>query len=310
MMIAAALGPMRVQAVVKGLPQVDRSMDSGTGWHELFTKLWPNSSSTAKGNMHLPHLQHGAYKRYLHWLYNVSSDDRDQRPSLRWSHLDVLYLDGFARALLAVEQVILPPGCPMDERTPYMGRVVHAPRQVAWFRRSLPLQPMPNSSWVEITHCSGSRFERNAYWTYAARGSGLYVNVGRTIAFLKHEDAAYFFLGRACNGPQWCGGQPINSCLMQCNDELPAVMGAAKSKGFDSVQFVGHCDMRCAACGHEIVLLGMAGGDACSSTIEYRQGIDAEQPCDCVASPTLTSERGMCATCRGSRSARERGMPL
>jgi len=287
------------------LPAVDRSMDRGTRWNQLFAKLQPNSSFPSRAEM-----QQGAFRRYLHWLYNLSGDAlhqrHSQRQALRWNDFDLLYLDSVLGSPLRESQVVLPPHCPMDEQTPYMGRVVHAPRQVAWFRRSAPFEPRLNSSWVEVTHCSGSRFEHSAYWAYAARGSGFYINVGRTIAFAGHKDAASYFLGRACHGPRWCGGEPTNACLMQCNHELPAIMDAAKYRGFDSVQFVGHCDMRCAACGHEIALVGIAGVGACSSSIEYRQGADANQPCECVASPVLTSERGMCATCRGSGRDKER----
>jgi hypothetical protein len=288
---------------------IDSSMDRSTPWRNLFEQeLISNSSDNALYNTSsawqkavLATLMHQQphHTSHIHHA-NQSQQLKQQQPDKHWGQVDMLYLSG-ANLLFKDQRVVLPPKCPTDEHTPYLGRVVHAPRQVAWFRR-LP-RAMPNESWVEVTHCAGSVYERKGYWTYAARGSGLYVNIGRTIAFASHEDAVVFFWGRKCRGPRWCGGEPVNSCLMQCGSELPLIMDEAKQRGFKSVQFIEHCDMRCGACGHEIVLVAIDGRAACSAAIEYRQGANASLPCDCIASPTLTSERGMCATCR--RSVRE-----
>lgn len=42
--------------------------------------------------------------------------------------------------------------------------------------------------WIEITHCTRGLTEAG-YWMYALRGSGVFVNVGRTIVFDRHGDA-------------------------------------------------------------------------------------------------------------------------
>ena len=167
--------------------------------------------------------------------------------------------------------------------------------QAVWFRRDAPFTPARDHAWVEMTHCGGAFNEAHNYWVYRARGSNLWINVGRTIAFGGHEDAAVHFLNRTCGGERWCG--EVN-CLMQCDADLPLILRKARHSGFDSVQFINHCDMRCGLCGHEIVLTGIAGTEACNPKVAYRRGLNASEPCECVASPTLTSERGRCATCR------------
>lgn len=119
----------------------------------------------------------------------------------------------------------------------------------------------------------------------------------------------------------WCH---YGNCLNQCDAELPVMVQVALREGFDSIQFVGHCDMRCnlcanaleaplpqlhlahravlssrrsertraCRCGHELVLLGVPGTEACHAAIEYRRGWNASLPCACRPSATLSSERG------------------
>ena len=181
---------------------IDSSMDRSTPWRNLFEQeLISNSSDNALYNTSsawqkavLATLMHQQphHTSHIHHA-NQSQQLKQQQPDKHWGQVDMLYLSG-ANLLFKDQRVVLPPKCPTDEHTPYLGRVVHAPRQVAWFRR-LP-RAMPNESWVEVTHCAGSVYERKGYWTYAARGSGLYVNIGRTIAFASHEDAVVFFWGR------------------------------------------------------------------------------------------------------------------
>ena len=77
-------------------------------------------------------------------------------------------------------------------------------------------------------------------------------------------------------------------------------LDVVRAAGFDSIQFYGHCDMRCNLCGHELVLLGHSGVHACNPAISYRRGRHANMPCTCVGSPHITSERGMCAWCNES----------
>ena len=68
------------------------------------------------------------------------------------------------------------------------------PRGSVWKRAALPVGPTPSHSWVEVTHCGKSGQGRNedgtpaaivddaVPWFYPARGSGVSINVGRTVS--------------------------------------------------------------------------------------------------------------------------------
>jgi hypothetical protein len=67
---------------------------------------------------------------------------------------------------------------------------------VSWERETYRGFPVANNSWVEVTHCSQSRNLRRGYawqfgpmWLYPAPGSGVSINVGRTVV-MSHADAA------------------------------------------------------------------------------------------------------------------------
>ena len=213
---------------------------------------------------------------------------------------------------------------------------IHCPLEMAWrprvHRRRESGAPgggfakLPGSSWVEVTHCGGSDWERSAPFFYAARGSGLWIYLGKTAAFAAHEHAVQHFLQRKCSDPKPDQG------LLQCDNELEAMAEAARQRGFDTIQFTRHCDAKCELCLHEIVVLragergtggeggkggaggaggtggaGGAGGTGCTGGaacphIEYRRGLRAQWPCQCVphSSSVGTSwrpYRGACATC-------------
>jgi len=183
-----------------------------------------------------------------------------------------------------------------------------APHQplVAWMYRSPPFQAIPSDTWVEVTHCGGSGFESHASWYYVVTGSAVYVNVGKTIAFNGHEEAVRHFLDRAC----------INAEQDQCNEELlEDLPRAALAAGYKSMQFVLHRDFDCwdddydvNGVGHELMIfqtsspgiLGSGGDMTCPPGIEFRTGVDASLPCDCVESDSLRSVRGKCVVCAGS----------
>lgn len=67
---------------------------------------------------------------------------------------------------------------------------------VSWDRGPLGGFPVANHSWVEVTHCpqghaghKGFAWQFGPMWLYAAPGSGVSINVGRT-AVMSHSDAA------------------------------------------------------------------------------------------------------------------------
>ena len=281
---------------------VDSSMQR-TDWAQLLTQLATSSlpAVTAAGTTHAPPPHSLGWRNYLQDLYGKLPSDRTlPRPG----DLDMLWRwpinssrrnrggDGDG------SRVVLPPRCPSVWDDPYLGRVVHAPGEAVWLARRPPFKAVANASWTEVTHCGGGWNERHAHWMYVSRGSGLYVHVGRTISFDTHEAAVHHFLGHGCSGEPWCH---YGNCLQQCNDELAPMSLAARAAGFDSVQFVAHCDMRCNLCGHELVLGGMSGTHPCSPNITYRQGLGATSPCRCQPSAVRTSERGRCASCAEER---------
>ena len=144
-----------------------------------------------------------------------------------------------------------------------------------------------------MTHCGGSDFEASAAFYYAARGSGLWINVGRTVAFGTHDDAVRYFLKRNCT-LRGVGAH-------ECDPFLKRVMVVAAHQGFDSVQFLGHCDAKCNTCLHEVAVLREHGRLACPP-VTYRSGSRAQLQCTCVehSSSVGTKERpdrGGCASC-------------
>jgi len=93
--------------------------------------------------------------------------------------------------------------CPRRRDLPFKRLNWHAPFSNAAYvniRSALdgPAAPAANGSWVEVTHCGGSKFEESSAWFYALRGSGISLNLGKTLAFENHQDASIYFLGRPC----------------------------------------------------------------------------------------------------------------
>ena len=175
--------------------------------------------------------------------------------------------------------------CPRKMHVPFLLRAPHSPL-IPWLKREIPSLPTPSFTWVEVTHCAGSRHERAGAWFYAACGSALFINIGRTRSFHSHADAVRHYLG-------------VAGCTDgTCNAELPRIARRARAAGLDSLQFLGHCDLECEDCAHEIVLLSFSGEAACPAGIAFRTGIDASKHCTCEQTIALRSARGFCAACK------------
>ena len=158
--------------------------------------------------------------------------------------------------------------------------------------------PLPSDALAEVTHCGGSMFEHNETWHYVMRGSGLFVRIGKTKAFETHDEASKFFLNRKCKD-RWNADHRWSP---QCNQELHSIMAVAASRGFDSLQFTGHCDARCGSCGHELVMLRFDGSSACPRGLQYYSASGA--PCKCIQ--WGASARGGCAMCDSVARALDR----
>ena len=117
--------------------------------------------------------------------------------------------------------------------------------------------------------------------------------MGRTAAFGTHDDAVRYFLKRNCT-LRGVGAH-------ECDPFLKRVMVVAAHQGFDTVQFLGHCDAKCNTCLHEVAVLREHGRLACPP-VTYRSGSRAQLQCTCVehSSSVGTKERpdrGGCASC-------------
>lgn len=142
--------------------------------------------------------------------------------------------------------------------------------------------PSPSHARVEITHCRAEdAVERGGLWGYRTVGSGVFADIGSTIAFAHHEDAwRHFAVSRAGGDTDW-----------------HVVYERARASGFDSLQFTGHWDMRCGNDAVEIVFLGVKGVEApCSSGLRLYAGWNGSRPCRCVRMPNVLVD-AMCISC-------------
>ena len=252
-------------------------------------------------------LRPGAWDGYVAALYGGTAKGA---PTI--GDVDLVYdVDGL------LDGVTVDFACPARDDRPFKRFNWHAPyNEVHYFRRRTAVDRPPaahgNGTWVEVSHCGGSRFEKVGAFFYVFRGSGLYVNVGRTVAFETHQDAALYFLGRPCDGNRT---KPTDARLgiFQCDGELPAVVSAARRRGWDSLQFTHHCDAFCEGgsmkaalsgadprsqlCGFELVLTNTTGAGPCPPGVQFRRGLGGAEPCACDADAPLRSQRGACAAC-------------
>jgi hypothetical protein len=248
-----------------------------------------------------------SWRQYLLKLYRVSNPARDMQLLPRIQEVDIIYRTnptqhkeswfGWRRRLdvsttgglrLEMPFVADVPCCPANSSTPFTFLAPHAIVDAVWFSRQVPFDAYGSNTWVEVTHCGGSKFETIGAWFYIVRGSGLYVSTGKTIVFARHPDAAKYFLKRGCPND-----------IHECSDEIPDFTRAAHAAGYDSIQFSSHCDGRCETCGHELLLTYTVGTEACPPNVTFRAGINASQPCRCEGTTALRSDRGNCAACAG-----------
>lgn len=144
---------------------------------------------------------------------------------------------------------------------------------VAWAFGSVAHTPA--NALVEVTHCAETA-SMGGRWFYATPGSGLFLHVGRTIAFESHHDAVATILN-------------VSKRCFECDAYYPALARAARARGYDTVQFLRHSDQRCGAMAVEILQVNNAS-DPCAT---LRRGWNATMPCDCG----MTNTNPSCLTC-------------
>ena len=100
-----------------------------------------------------------------------------------------------------------------------------SPANVAWSWHPLPYSGL--SGMVEVIHeadtSTGWADENNGAWFFYAKGSGIWVNLGKTVVFQDHGDAYKFF----------------GATGKDANDDMSK---KAAAKGYDSIQFLAHSD--------------------------------------------------------------------
>ena len=115
--------------------------------------------------------------------------------------------------------------CPHKNFDRYTSNNMYQPPQVSWIWHAYPYTALPAGSRVEVIH-EADPFgdETHGMWLQYAPGSGIYFDLGKTIAFDEHSNAySYFHIS---------GVKDYNSAMSK----------AAAAQGYDSIQFLKHVD--------------------------------------------------------------------
>ena len=171
--------------------------------------------------------------------------------------------------------------CPQMEWDRYTSNDMYQPPLVSWIWHAYPYHPLAANTYVEVVHDSDP-FGDEAFgmWMLYTPGSGIYFDLGNTIAFAEHEDAYSFF--------NVAPGQDMNEAMSK----------AAVAAGYDSVQFLAHVDHVSYVCdtvntgrvgfdylGLEIVAVGLSGTYPCGTPTgappSIKKGWGGNQLCHC-----------------------------
>jgi len=194
------------------------------------------------------------------------------------------------------------PNCPESEGVWYQHGYLYRPPKTTFIWRKPPYAKLPSHSWQEVMH-QADPFGDEHYgaWFIYSPGSGIFFNLGDTIAFDEHWDAYdYFKVGdqKKCKGiesPKESSHQSEAKSSCDWNEEMCKL---ARKKGFESVQFLKHVDHVNYQCdtkntgtaglqymGLEIVAAKLVGKYACATSIgappSVRSGWEASKACRC-----------------------------
>jgi len=191
------------------------------------------------------HELQGEYSRHLYGVHgNVDVTDLQ----LIWVEL----LSG--EALHAVKELGV---CWWQSEAPHLLYARHSrmanPHGSLWVHTPHHV-PVPSHGWIEVTHCGKPRGVGGGGslpWFYAARGSGVSLNVGRTVAInLRAEPGCAHFLGR----PTFDTKAEVLTCLHRCL----RTRKYEDSEKLDSVQLLQAMDQYTDEPRHEIIMLSAA----------------------------------------------------
>lgn len=168
------------------------------------------------------------------------------------------------------------------------GLALHSAHGVFVHRSARPRAPVPNGSWVEVMRVHTAREPwHGTIFFYALRGTGIWINVGRTCVFKPRAGLGASLEEQA----QW----PKRVAQRE------AIWNASAS-GCNSVQFPGVWGVRM----HEIAVLRAAEGEqagACGSGIPKRTGVCAQLECKCSEAAEVLNCGPWPAAALGSKSS-------
>lgn len=224
---------------------------------------WPSFRTRAELEAHT------AWSRYIHGVYGALPPH--EAFPMCVGELWQLYTVGL-EATGAIPPAPLS-DCPPDGGTVDGARYERhsrlSPPNLTWSWHAAPdgFAALPSDTWVEVLHKGGIADEHVGAWFLTARGSGIWLHTGRTLAFDDHDDAYLHFgvarlfgTGRAAKFAR--------------NEALVANASAA---GYDSIQFIKHtCEMMYGDClntsrrmltffNRELVSTRLVGIHACAS---------------------------------------------
>ena len=192
--------------------------------------------------MHLPVFQNkkdlnrcSSWKKYLQLVYGKTLKGMPF-PYNAYSRLWMLYTNYLKQCGLELILKSTRHTCPTEKGDIFHNMsIYHDYPETIWVYHPRPFQRIKQNTYVEVIHVSDGlssvHESHNNYWMYYAPGSGIWFNVGKTISFSTHTDAATHF-----------GVERIHYLK---NDPFLKLCTVAKEQGFDSIQILNNNDGRC-----------------------------------------------------------------
>ncbi len=238
-------------------------------------------TATVEDKLRRAHVSQSDWEAYALALYDAPPNSLPQLPTI--ADVEMVYT-----GLLPLVNVDTRE-CHIGVDAAYRQPQPHPP-YAAYYRRTKPVRAIESHSWVEVTHCSHV-FEAGAAWFYVLPGSAVYVNVGKTIAFSDHDDAAAHFL------PAYMATADYRRAHRE--RDIVDIPRAAEAQGYDTIQYLKHCDLSCGRCAHELNFVSAQGLTGCPAGIEFRTGWNASKRCACTTLRGGTREgvAQQCAAC-------------
>ena len=160
----------------------------------------------------------------------------------------------------------------------------------------LPWTPFANATWVEVMHRLYASDEKTGAWFYFAKGSGIWLNIGKTIDFEAHANAYTFF---NVTDNMATGGLCAGLVNITTPNECMCYLAAAQ--GYDTIQFMKSAPQICpysktpsvqANMNYELVSTHLQGEYACTSpdglSPLIRTGWLGSRQCTCNATSSPT----------------------